>query len=58
MAWEFHEFDESDSPEAITLVSAICEAGEHERCAGMTIDDGDIFFCVCDCHKVKDAKGE
>jgi hypothetical protein len=58
MAWEFHEFDESNPREAITVIGTACEAGEHERCAGMTIDDGDIFLCVCDCHKVKDAKEE
>jgi hypothetical protein len=54
MAWEFHEFDESDAPEVFVTIGRACEDGEHERCAGFSTDtEGMAWCCTCFCHKVE-----
>ena len=45
-----HEFARDES-EVLTTLSVACENDEHERCAGITIVDGEPpWLCVCLCH--------
>ena len=46
-----HEFEHGSEPEVLVTVGVACEDGEHERCAGVTIVEGEPpWLCVCSCH--------